>query len=198
MLGVLRETQRAARQDLVTAVQQLVGQDDAPVVVEIFYDYMCPACGAMEKANGAELDSLMQDGTIRIAMRPISFLDQQSQGTRYSTRAANAFATVVSDAPDNAWAFHMALYAAQPEEGSEGLSDDQIKDVATGAGVSGEVADRFTDMTYEQWVASVTQDAFDGGIQGTPTVKIDGEVFQGDVYSTGPLTDAIESAAAGR
>jgi hypothetical protein len=112
----------------------IVGQDSAPVVVEIYYDYMCPACGAMEKVNGAELDRLMQDGTIRIALRPISFLDRQSQGTRYSARAANAFATVVNDAPVKAWAFHTALYAAQPEEGSEGLSDAQIKDIATGAG----------------------------------------------------------------
>ena len=41
----------------------------------------------------------------------------------------------------------------------------------------------------------MTQKAFDSGIQGTPTIKIDGEVFTGDVYSVGPLTQAIESAA---
>ncbi|MFN8195804.1 MAG: DsbA family protein [Nocardioidaceae bacterium] len=176
----------------------IVGQADAPVTVEVYYDYMCPACGAMEQANGDELDRLMNDGTIRIAMRPISFLDRQSQGTQYSTRAANAFATVVNDDPDHAWAFHMALYASQPEEGSEGLSDGEIKDIATSAGVPSDVADTFTDNTYEQWVADTTKKAFDSGIQGTPTVKIDGEVFDGDVYSKGPLTAAIESAAAGK
>jgi len=42
----------------------------------------------------------------------------------------------------------------------------------------------------------VTQKAFDSGVQGTPTVKIDGEVFEGNVYAVGPLTKAIKSAAA--
>ena len=77
-----------------------VGATDAPVTVEIYYDYMCPACGAFEAVNGDELDRLMNEGVARIELRPISFLDEQSEGTRYSTRAANAFATVVDGAPD--------------------------------------------------------------------------------------------------
>lgn len=172
-----------------------IGEPDAPVTVEIYYDYMCPACGAFEAANGGELDRLLEDGSVRIELRPISFLDQQSSGTQYSTRAANAFATVADGAPDSAWDFHAALYAQQPQEGSKGLSDDEIASIAEEAGVPSDVIDRFEDGTYSGWVASVTQKAFDSGIQGTPTIKIDGEVFTGDVYSVGPLTDAIESAA---
>ena len=172
-----------------------VGEPDAPVTVEIYYDYMCPACGAFEAANGDELDRLIEDGTVRVELRPISFLDEQSSGTQYSTRAANAFATVADGAPDSAWDFHAALYAQQPEEGSKGLSDDEIADIAEDAGVPADVIDRFEDGTFTGWVASVTEKAFDSGIQGTPTVKIDGEVFAGDVYSVGPLTEAIESAA---
>lgn len=175
-----------------------IGEPDAPVTVEIYYDYMCPACGAFEAANGGELDRLLEDGTVRVELRPISFLDEQSSGTEYSTRAANAFATVADGAPDSAWDFHAALYAHQPEEGSKGLSDDEIASIAKDAGVPSDVVDRFGDRTFEGWVASVTQKAFDSGIQGTPTIKVDGEVFTGDVYSVGPLTQAIESAAGDR
>lgn len=172
-----------------------VGDTDAPVTVEIYYDYMCPACGAFEAANGEELNRLLDEGTIQLELHPISFLDEQSEGTRYSTRAANAFATVVDAAPDLAWAFHQALYADQPEEGTEGLSDDELASVAGDAGVPGDVVDRFTDDTYEAWVAAVTAEAFDSGVTGTPTIKIDGEVFEGDPYTVGDLTQAIESAA---
>jgi len=171
------------------------GDPDAPVTVEIYYDYMCPACGAFEAANGEELDRLLDEGVAQLALRPISFLDEQSEGTKYSTRAANAFATVIDSNPDLAWAFHQALYADQPEEGTEGLSDDEIASVAEDAGVPSEVADRFTDGTFDQWVASVTAEAFDSGVTGTPTIKIDGEVFKGDPYTVGDLTEAIESAA---
>ena len=173
-----------------------VGSADARVTVEIYYDYMCPACGAFEKANGGELDQLVADGVARIELRPIAFLDEQSSGTEYSTRSANAFAAVADAAPDRVWDFHTALYEQQPAEGSQGLSDEQIAKIATDAGVPADVVDRFTDDTFRPWVASVTQKAFDSGVQGTPTVKIDGEVFEGNVYAVGPLTKAIKSAAA--
>lgn len=172
-----------------------VGDAAAPVTVGVYYDYMCPACGAFEAANAEELDRLLDQGTIRVDLRPISFLDEMSEGTRYSTRAANAFATVVDGAPDQAWDFHNALYATQPAEGTEGLSDDEIGDVARSAGVPDDVVARFADDTYVNWVASATEQAFDSGVDGTPTVTIDGEVFTGDVYSVGPLTEAIEAAA---
>lgn len=173
-----------------------VGEPGAPVTVEIYFDYMCPACGMFEAANGAELDRLLEEGVARIELRPISFLDPQSNGTEYSTRAANALAAVVDAAPEQVWEFHGALYSNQPAEGTDGLSDDKIADIATEAGVPADVVDGFTDGTYRPWVALVTQQAFDSGVQGTPTVKIDGEVFEGDRYTTGPLTEAIESAAA--
>jgi protein-disulfide isomerase len=175
-----------------------VGSADAAVTVEIYYDYMCPACGKFEAANAAELDRLLEDGTIRVELRPLSFLDKQSSGTEYSTRTANAIATVADAAPEQAWDFHTALYDEQPAEGSRGLTDDQIASIATGAGVPEDVADRIADGTYRSWVAKVTQKAFDTGINQTPTVKINGAVFDGDVFTTGPLTQAIESAAADR
>jgi protein-disulfide isomerase len=172
-----------------------VGDGAAPVTVAIYYDYMCPACGAFEQANGDELDRLVEGGTARIELRPISFLDQQSGGTQYSTRSANAIATVADGAPQNVWELHRALYEVQPEEGSEGLSDDEIAAIATDAGVPSAVVDRFSDGTFEGWVAAATEVAFDSGVEGTPTVMIDGEVFEGEVYVPGALTEAIESAA---
>ena len=175
-----------------------VGAADAPVTVEIYYDYMCPACGAFESANSGELTRLVAEGTARVELRPIAFLDEQSSGTEYSTRSANAIAVVADAAPDHVWDFHTALYEHQPAEGSEGLSDEQIAAVAADAGVPADVVDRFTDDVYRPWVASVTQQAFDSGVKGTPTVKIDGTLFEGNAFIVGPLTMAIESAAADR
>lgn len=175
-----------------------VGDADAPVTVEIWFDYLCPACGAFESANGDELDRLVEEGTARVELRPISFLDKFSSGTEYSTRAANAIATVADSAPDRVWELHAALYAHQPAEGSEGLGDEQIAAIAKDVGVPDDVVATFDAGTHEGWVASVTREAFDSGITGTPTVKIDGELFDGDVYTVGPLTEAIVTAAAGQ
>jgi protein-disulfide isomerase len=173
-----------------------VGSEDAPVTVAVYFDYMCPACGQFEAANSEELDRLVEAGDIRVELRPISFLDRTSLGTEYSTRSANALATVADGSVEDAWPFHQGLFEQQPEEGSTGLSDDQIAEVAGEAGVPDDVVDRFADRTYEGWVEEVTDDAFAAGVEGTPTVLIDGEEFQGDLYAPGALTRAIESAAA--
>jgi protein-disulfide isomerase len=172
-----------------------VGDGDAPVTVTIFYDYMCPACGAFEAANSEELTRLVADGAALVELHPMNFLDGTSNGTEYSTRAANAVATVADGAPDAVWELHSALYENQPEEGTDGLSDDEIAEIAADAGVPSEVVDRFGDGMYDGWVSSMNDAAGDAGVGGTPTVWIDGEEFEGDLFSTGPLTDAIESAA---
>lgn len=171
-----------------------VGTAAAPVKVQVYLDYMCPFCGRFERANGAEIDRLVADGTISLELHPLSFLDRMSQGSKYSTRTANAVATVADRAPEKLLAFHAALFARQPAEGSRGLADDEIAALAREAGVPPGVVDDFAARTFEPWVTKATAAAFDSGITGTPTVKIDGKVFDGDLYTVGPLTDAIASA----
>lgn len=174
-----------------------IGPATAPVTLEIYLDYMCPACGKFEQANSGEIDRLIKAGTVKVQLRPISFLDRTSKGSKYSTRAANAMATVADRAPGSVWAFNTELFNQQPEEGTRGLSDDQIAELARKAGVSRDVADTFTKRTFERWVGNSTDAAFKSGIQGTPTIKINGTEFEGDVYASGPLTQAIEAAAGG-
>ncbi|MFC4062227.1 DsbA family protein [Planomonospora corallina] len=172
-----------------------VGDAAAPVKLEVYLDYMCPFCGRFEQANSAELDRMLAEGTARLELYPMSFLDKMSSGTEYSTRAANAVATVADRAPGRVMAFNTALFANQPEEGSDGLTDAEIAELARGAGVPQGVVDLFDDRIFESWVATSTTAVFETGIQGTPTVKVDGEVFQGDLYSTGPLSTAVTAAA---
>ena len=171
-----------------------IGESTAPVRLEIYLDYMCPYCGRFERANSAELERMVAEGTVRIELYPLSFLDKASNGTRYSTRAANAVATVADRAPDKLQAFSNALFASQPAERSEGLSDSQIAKLATDAGVPPTVAVRFTEGIFEPWVVASTSAVFETGVTGTPTVKINGTLFSGDLYTVGPLTRAVAAA----
>lgn len=175
-----------------------IGSSSAPVKVDIYLDYICPFCGRFDRANAGELERLLADGIIRVELHLLSFLDKASSGTRYSTRAANAMATVADRAPDKVMAFNQALFAQQPQEGGQGLSDAQIAELARGAGVPQDVVDAFADRTFEPWIAQVTETAFAGGINSTPTVKVNGVVFKGDLYTAGPLTEAINTAARGQ
>lgn len=191
------------------------GEDD--VVVEVFFDFMCPYCGQFDAANGGELVKLAQQEGVTVVYKNISFLDGTSQGTSYSTRAANAAATVAAESPEHYVDFVTALFDNQPEEGSTGLKDARIAEIAVEVGVPQAVADTFTETvpgTYEvakddkekesregRWrryspfvTATTAQAGADLGKLTTPTVRIDGETYTGDLYSVGPLTQAVLDA----
>lgn len=172
----------------------VVGKQDAPVTVDVYQDYMCPYCGQFERANRAEVEQLVADGTVRLVIHPLAFLDAQSDGSKYSSRAANAAVTVAQDRPDKLLAFNAILYDRQPAEGSKGLSDEQLAQLARTAGVDDATIQRFGADDITAYVASLTEAAFDGGIKGTPTVKINGAMFDGDLYSAGPFKAAVLAA----
>jgi protein-disulfide isomerase len=182
------------------AAGETAAADD--VVVSVYFDYMCPWCGRFAEANDAELKSLLAEGGVTVEYHPLAFLDQQSAGAEYSTRAGNAAAVVADQAPEQYSAFHSALFENQPEEGTKGLSDDEIADLAREAGVPDDVVEQFTATasgetwrTFAPWLAANNnQMVTDLGKLGTPAVLIDGEEFTGDLYTTGPLTEAIEAA----
>lgn len=172
----------------------VVGQAAAPVRLAVYLDYMCPFCGRFEKANSAEIDRLVGAGKVRLELHPLAFLDAQSSGAEYSTRAANAIATVADRSSNAVLAFNAGLFTQQPAEGSRGLTDDQIASLAVKAGVPQEVANAFEERTFKPWIINSTDAALRSSVNSTPTVKINGTVFKGDLYTTGPLTQAIEAA----
>lgn len=177
--------------------------DDA-VRVDVYVDFLCPACAQLEAVNGGDLDSLRTEGSATVVLHAISFLDAKSDGGSYSTRAAAAFAYVAEEAPAEAYEFQAALFDRQPAEGSAALTDEQIESIAVGVGVPGDVADEIADERYRDFVGALTQVAFGNpdllDAQGrftTPTILVDGTVFEGDWSRPGQLRAAVEAAAAG-
>ncbi|HWI31624.1 MAG TPA: thioredoxin domain-containing protein [Microbacterium sp.] len=150
---------------------------DGPDVVATYVDFMCPVCGAFEEAYGETLAGLVDDGSITLDIHPIAILDSKSQGTAFSTRAANAMYCVAESSPDASLAFLQEMFANQPPEPSAGLTDDQIIAFAETAGAAG-AAPCIADQTYAKFVTAMTQstppDPATGNI-GTPTVVVNGE-----------------------
>jgi protein-disulfide isomerase len=154
----------------------LVGNADAPVVVQAVEDFQCPHCAAFEQESGPLLASYEAGQDVAVEYRGIAFLDSMSS-TDYSTRSLNASACVVSNAGTDVWKkFHDALFAHQPEEGGDGLPDSQLVQLASDAGAGGDdVASCIEDGTYEKWAKRTTDAAFDDGVSSTPTVFVNGQ-----------------------
>jgi len=173
-----------------------IGQDSAPVTVDVYQDFMCSACGLFERNNSTDLQSLLDSGQMKLRIRPVAFFDSYSLGTKYSTRAANDFVTVAKAEPDKAFAFNKLLYANQPSENTTGLTDDQIAQLASQAGVSAATIATFTELTQSEFVTNSTKAAESAGITSTPTIYIDGTQFSGNATVVGPFKQAVLAAAA--
>ncbi len=176
----------------------LRGKDGAAVHVVVYEDFQCPVCRAFEENVGPTLTSYVDQGTVQIEYRPIAFLDRAST-TDYSSRALGTAACALDAGGPAVFAkLHDLLFANQPAEGSAGLTDAKLADLAAEAG-----ADRSTvtscqsDGTYVGWVAAVTDQASKDGVNGTPTYFVDGKKVtfsQGEDPKT-TLTNLIDAAA---
>ncbi|MDX2376605.1 DsbA family protein [Microbacterium sp. LRZ72] len=149
---------------------------DGETVVATYIDFMCPICNQFEEIYGETLNELVADDSITLEYHPVAILDNVSQGTEYSTRAANALYCVAESSPEAVTPFVQAMYANQPAEGSAGLTDEQIIEIAETAGATG-VTECIEGGTYERYVATQTANmpADETGARGTPTVLVDGE-----------------------
>ncbi|GAB2605356.1 DsbA family protein [Pseudactinotalea suaedae] len=163
--------------------------------VQVYIDFICPVCGSYDEVNRDDIRTMLTEGEATVVFHPLNYLDQQSMGTNYSTRAANALATVSTDAPEVALDFLEALFDNQPAEGTEGLSDAEMAAIAVEVGVPQEVADTFAAGTYSEWVAVASDQAREDGVTGTPTTFLDGSRWTGDWSTPGTLLQAVRDAA---
>ena len=161
-----------------------------PVRVVLYEDFQCPGCKAFEEQYGPRLDDLVKKGEITIEYRVFAFLDSKST-TEYSTRSANAAMAALDKGGVVAFKkFHDLLYANQPAEGGDGLSDEKLVELAKQADVTGIDKD-VKDGTYEPWVRKALNAGEADGVSGTPTILIDGK----QVAATPEDIDAAIAAA---
>jgi protein-disulfide isomerase len=161
-----------------------VGAFGDAVVVTVYSDPICPWCAVFEALATPVLEEMRLAGDVVLDHRFVGNLDNASQGTRYSTRAAQAVYTVAELDPDAVLDFVRALYEAQPAEGTPGLSDEEIQEVARAAGVSDEAVEAIPERRFMWWVGEVTTAAKElyGGRLATPSVRLNGE----------PLGDGVD------
>jgi protein-disulfide isomerase len=163
------------------------------VTVDAYIDFLCPYCREFEFSSEDALGAMLADGRIRLVYHPMSFLDEAST-TRYSSRAAAA-SGCASDGGKFP-GYLRALFVSQPPEGGPGLTDAELIDLGTSAGLtdaafsSGVLAGRYLD-----WPPYVTELAAAAGVSGTPTVLVAGAPVAAD---PGAIAAAVAAAARAR
>jgi len=173
----------------------VLGNPDAKVTMLQYEDIQCPVCKRYtDDAFGAIVAEYVKPGKVKLDFRGLAFLGPDSQ---------KALKVVLAAAKqDKLWQLQEGLYRNQGLENSGWLTDDLIREVATG--IPGLDVDKlFADAETDEMGQAAQQSAAEAqsaGITGTPTllVKIgDDQPYLIQVATADQMREALDAALEG-
>lgn len=166
-----------------------LGRADAPVTIDIFEDFQCPACQRWSTDVFPRLAANeVAAGTVRLVFHDMAFLGAESTDAGLAGYAAAQ--------QGRFWDLWATIYANQGAENSGALGHDRLLAMATGLGLD---LPRFeADWTSAAARASLDAsraDARAAGVSSTPTMMLEGQLLVG-VQPYAQLATQISAAAA--
>ena len=173
-----------------------LGRADAPVTLEVWSDYQCPACGQFaELVEPTLVREYVTTGTLRIIDHDAAFQGARVGASYDESVEAGAAARCAAE-QDLYWPFHDWLFANQVGENEGAFRDERLRGIATGAGLDVAAWDACRSTgDHQAAVRAETQEGVAKGINATPTMYINGQAIVG-VKSAAELGQMIEAAAA--
>jgi protein-disulfide isomerase len=163
----------------------LVGDANASNVVEVYLDYQCPYCQRWESEIGSALtERALQPGSdLLVKHYVLAFLGETSptlDPPGASARAASAALCVIEGEGQEAFtAFSEQVYAsADPSEPASQFATQVLANLAASLGVSDSTLECIDQERHVTFVALGTQTGFGRGVQGTPTVVVNGRTVE--------------------
>jgi protein-disulfide isomerase len=172
------------------------GAPSSVPTMDLYVDYQCPVCAAFERRFGQQVTQLADQNQVRLVVHTLSFLDDNLNNDS-SLRAANAAACAADQG--RFLPYHNAVFAGQPTKEGQGYTDAQLAEFATTAGISGAAKQSwqqcYDTREHNQYVQSVQTQSEKDGVNGTPTIKLNGrQVDLTTLTSAQALTDAVKAA----
>lgn len=163
------------------------GDDTAPVVMDEWIDFSCPACATFTAALGETISEQVAAGDLKVFYHPVSFINAGSE------RAANAFGCAIDQGRTNE--FYEAVFAVQGAESGDGVTNEELIEIGRSVGIESEEFEQCVDDgTYDGWADNVDAAQREAGVAGTPTIFLNGELVELPAFEPQALLDAIEAA----
>ncbi len=173
-----------------------MGDPNAPVLVEVFEDFQCPACRTYSgDVEPLLVENYVASGKVRYVFRHYPFLDDRSV-TKESDQSANA--SMCAAEQDKFWEYHDFLFANWNNENAGAYSDKRLVAFAESLGLDmGRFNDCFNENRYEDDIQKDLADGTQKGVTGTPSVFVNGQIVKpGFVPSFDEIAQAVEAALA--
>jgi protein-disulfide isomerase len=153
-----------------------LGDPNAPVTIDVFEDFQCPACKSFtENTEPLVIQDLVATGKARYVFHNYSFLDGSGAGNNgESDRAANA--AMCASEQDKFWDMHSILYANWNGENQGAFSNRRLQAMAESIGLDMAAFNSCFDANkYETEIQADFDLGEQMGVSGTPTVFVNGQ-----------------------
>ncbi|MET9495252.1 thioredoxin domain-containing protein [Streptomyces sp. NPDC006552] len=183
----------------------VIGKDSAKKTLKLYEDSRCPICASFEQTVGPTVLKDVDDGKYKIQYVGATFIDGDSTGKGQigsngegSKNALSALGAALNVSSDAFLDYKAALYSKQfhPEETDDKFkSDDYLIKVAnTVDALKNDKAFQkdVKNGTYDEWAMkmSTTFDKNKDGVNGTPSLVMDGKKLTGSDGQNAPMTVA--------
>ena len=147
-------------------------------VLDIYFDYSCSHCAQFEGLHTQEINQLLSDKKLTLALHPCKLLQQE-----WTSVVMNAMGVVLDEAPAQSLSFHNAAFEifsqAIQTKNQSNMTVEGLVAAAAKVNVPKEVSAKFKAAVdsdkYGKWV-KLGDEAFKAReLEGTPTVFFKGE-----------------------
>jgi protein-disulfide isomerase len=155
-----------------------LGTAAAPVTIEVWSDFQCPACGFFAKTiEPALVSEFVKPGTVRLVYRDYAFIDTATGGSpnlQGESHQAGAAARCAGE-QGKFWQYHDYLFENQKGENKGAFNSQRLDQIAQAVGL--DMNAYHTCMSgdaQEQAVAAETSKGQAAGVGQTPTLAVNG------------------------
>jgi len=155
-----------------TTNPRALGPADAPVTIEVWSDFQCPACGFFAKSIEPDLiDEYVRTGDVNLIYRDMAFIDNSEKGESHQAAAA---ARCAGD-QGKFWEYHDYLFENQNGENKGAFDRATLDQIATAVGLDMTVfGSCMSSDAAVQAVSAETAQGKTAGVVSTPTLAING------------------------
>lgn len=150
-----------------------LGLADAPVTIEVWSDFQCPACGFFAKSIEPDLiDEYVRTGDVNLVYRDMAFLDG---GDPQGESNQSAAAARCSGDQGKFWQYHDYLVENQDGENEGAFNRETLDQIATAVGLDMDAyGSCMGGDASVQAVSDETEQGRVAGVTSTPTLAING------------------------
>lgn len=152
------------------------GNPNAPVTIEVFEDFQCPACVSYtENIERQIMEELVASGQVYYVFRHYPFLDNNA-ATKESDQAANA--SMCAAEQGRFWDYHDIVFANWKNENEGAYSNRRLVAFAEELDLDMRQFNAcFEDNTYKSVIDQDISEGTSMGVQGTPSVFVNGKIL---------------------